>query len=1010
MALQQNFNITLDLKKQIAVASQIPTFIQNDTSTLFITLMDNGKAYDFASADRYVINMKRPDGKIITGLATYDTETQKIKYNFGSTEMELAGNLEVSISLFLGESRISTRPFMVRVLKDYEEGIPSEEGFSALQQLFIEVDTVKATVEEKALYAQQQGDYAKGIRDNFGHKGTYDNTKTYLNGNVVSYGGTNYICVQDTTVGINPLNGTYWTVVAPQAVFNEQSWIATSGQKTFSITNGSYTPQKGAISVFVGGVPQSSGINFTESSETTISFSEAIPTGVTVYAKWMEGALSITKGHKTGHEVGGQDELDVTKLKNFKENVTDQFTSVTSQLAEKATKTELTTSLSPKVDKTYVDGQLLNKANQADLTVKADKSYVDTQISNIGNASPKNTYATLAELQTAFPTGTTGVYVVTADGKWYYWNGSAWTVGGTYQATGIAAGSVNGSHLANSTIGKVKLDATLQAEIPYFESNDIGKNFQLHDKNYSPAKTTESYVTYLGCIHKLVLKGFDKTKLYKLRYFSRNLTVSSTYWGYKIIISMFDGNTWVDVFTNPTGFAVTENANGLTSFSCTVGSMTVEMVVDFNRIPNNTNLFEDASGARYIIKEHCFYENTIPSINQNITSIQSQLNSGIENDGFSMIALKSGTSHKIKFRYSETKNFVVEFNELGVNQLMHIKRLYFEDNVTGLTTDFNSLTEFYTITTDWISPYKMIVRSNSISSFWGTVGGNHGTVDAGGYPTARRISSVMYVDGKEIQENVATPVKEKVILKAVHYIAGSNTIDVNTGSKRDSCEEMVTYTITPKNIEVSVALTALENIQFTDYVGIQATKPPYNDKGYFMLDTQATIFNLADGLKHDSGLYPDSQADRFVMSKDGNMLVGYLQSFGMGRQYVATGKPSFFFTGTGGEKVYGHLVQGNAVNLDTGQTLYWTGGYTFMPPMTCVGAEKAYFINVGGKRVYCIDFFNPVSNTYFIPFTEDLNKEITIIEKSASITCDNYINGKGLKISSTGYGTLKFTT
>jgi hypothetical protein len=335
MALQQNFNITLDLKKQIAVASQIPTFIQNDTSTLFITLVDNGKAYDFASADRYVINMKRPDGKIITGLATYDTETQKIKYNFGSTEMELAGNLEVSISLFLGESRISTRPFMVRILKDYEEGIPSEEGYSALQELFIEVDTVKSTAQEKAQYAQESGDYARAIRDNFGHKGNYDNTKSYKNGNVVSYGGTNYICVQDTTVGINPLNGAYWTVVAPQATFNEQSWVAVSGQKTFTLTNGSYTPQKGGIQVTVGGVPQVSGVNFTESSETTISFAEAIPSGLTVYAKWMEGALSITKGHKSGHEKGGQDELDVTKLYNYTEHVANKFTEVSTSLAEK---------------------------------------------------------------------------------------------------------------------------------------------------------------------------------------------------------------------------------------------------------------------------------------------------------------------------------------------------------------------------------------------------------------------------------------------------------------------------------------------------------------------------------------------------------------------------------------------------------------------------------------------------------------------------------------------------
>jgi predicted MPP superfamily phosphohydrolase len=77
-------------------------------------------------------------------------------------------------------------------------------------------------------------------------------------------------------------------------------------------------------------------------------------------------------------------------------------------------------------------------AHLADIaTQKADKTYVDNQIANVANGSPKGVYATVEDLQTAFPTGTTGIYVVTADGKWYYWNGSAWTAGGVYQATAL---------------------------------------------------------------------------------------------------------------------------------------------------------------------------------------------------------------------------------------------------------------------------------------------------------------------------------------------------------------------------------------------------------------------------------------------------------------------------------------------------------------------------------------------------------------------------------------------
>lgn len=57
---------------------------------------------------------------------------------------------------------------------------------------------------------------------------------------------------------------------------------------------------------------------------------------------------------------------------------------------------------------------------------------LQTMISSIASGSPKGVYATLADLETAFPTGAEGIYVVSADGHWYYWSGSQWTDGGSY--------------------------------------------------------------------------------------------------------------------------------------------------------------------------------------------------------------------------------------------------------------------------------------------------------------------------------------------------------------------------------------------------------------------------------------------------------------------------------------------------------------------------------------------------------------------------------------------------
>ena len=90
-------------------------------------------------------------------------------------------------------------------------------------------------------------------------------------------------------------------------------------------------------------------------------------------------------------------------------------------------------------DNNYDDNAV---AEVAKVVLKADTSYVDTEVAAVASGSPKGVYATTAALAAAHPTGDAYIYLVTADGKWYYWNGSAWTAGGTYQSTGIADESV----------------------------------------------------------------------------------------------------------------------------------------------------------------------------------------------------------------------------------------------------------------------------------------------------------------------------------------------------------------------------------------------------------------------------------------------------------------------------------------------------------------------------------------------------------------------------------------
>jgi len=101
---------------------------------------------------------------------------------------------------------------------------------------------------------------------------------------------------------------------------NKQEFTATANQSVFTITNGSYVVGSKTLEVVVKGITQPPSA-YTETSATSFTLSEPVPAGTRVVASWLEGKLPVAFGHKSSHELGGQDELDITKLKNYNETV-----------------------------------------------------------------------------------------------------------------------------------------------------------------------------------------------------------------------------------------------------------------------------------------------------------------------------------------------------------------------------------------------------------------------------------------------------------------------------------------------------------------------------------------------------------------------------------------------------------------------------------------------------------------------------------------------------------------
>jgi len=128
--------------------------------------------------------------------------------------------------------------------------------------------------------------------------------------------------------------------------------------------------------------------------------------------------------------------------------------------------------------------QVDNKINQfeEELTSNVDSIFAQLQneMTSLTSGSPAGVYATTDALATADPDHSK-IYVVTATGKWYYYNtaGSTWAEGGTYQSTGIAEGS----------IGALETNTDISRNIQYSKT--------AFSQNYDKFVTTEFESGYI---------------------------------------------------------------------------------------------------------------------------------------------------------------------------------------------------------------------------------------------------------------------------------------------------------------------------------------------------------------------------------------------------------------------------------------------------------------------------------------------------------------------------------
>lgn len=106
-----------------------------------------------------------------------------------------------------------------------------------------------------------------------------------------------------------------------------------------------------------------------------------------------------------------------------------------------------------------VTAKLAEKASSVDLDL------LGVKVGSLAGGSPKGTYATVDALTAADPDHGS-IYVVTADGKWYYWGGSSWTAGGVYQAIGLADNQVKSQNIDKAATVKMLLQESTSKRLP----------------------------------------------------------------------------------------------------------------------------------------------------------------------------------------------------------------------------------------------------------------------------------------------------------------------------------------------------------------------------------------------------------------------------------------------------------------------------------------------------------------------------------------------------------------
>lgn len=304
-----------------------------------------------------------------------------------------------------------------------------------------------------------------------------------------------------------------------------------------------------------------------------------------------------------------------------------------------------------------------------------------------------------------------------------------------------------------------------------------------------------------------------------------------------------------------------------------------------------------------------------------------------------------------------------------------------------------------------------LAYSDNIGPFnitgYGWCGGNHPYLDEV-TRTARNVGYHIYVDGKEIKEDMSALTKE-IKITVTNEIMNPSKADTSSGKTLLNdvlCIETVSYSVYRNNIQVSVSHEFQNESPVTVqmYYGMQSmfekethtltAGGKYTD---WTVQKEVSTFTKKE--------YPSFR--RFIEKSVHAYQSSYLFADGQGN-HEEIADDDIIFIGNSSNKTY-HKIIANKEHKK-GDVIHWSGVYTwFKSPVSDDDGLLCYEGIIDNQKVLFIDCKKSVNKMIQLP-DGYIKKTFTIREKSESITiAGNKVTTQGLKIVSDGPGSCVIT-